>query len=179
MQRYQKDDGRLFRLRSLNRVFLTRARAGCEHSASLKSVNTHNKHGGSIRSHNRYLKKCVKKQLNSFYVMESWVSSNCTSNIYRPSTPEKEVNRKEDTVGKIAKRRQIVTDSKVYASWIQILARFYSITWFFATKEIGIFRVRFIAFPWVEFPKICWTVKHICALLVLVDRKKFIRPNLR
>ena len=60
--------------------------------------------------------------------MESWVSSNCNSNIYRPSTPEKEVNRKEDTVGKIAKRRQIVTDSKVYASWIQILARFYSIT---------------------------------------------------
>ena len=54
---------------------------------------------------------------------------------------------------------------------IQILARFYSITWCFTTKKIGISRARFIAFPSVEFPMICWTVKHICALLVPVDNK--------
>ena len=86
------------------------------------------KNGGSTRSHNRYLKNCVKKQLKSFYVMESRVSSNCNRNIYRHFTPEEEVNRKEDTLGKIAKGRQIATDSNVYASQIQILARFYSIT---------------------------------------------------
>ena len=34
-----------------------------------------------------------------------------------------------------------------------------------------IFRVRFIAFPWVEFPQICCTVKHISAFLVPVDKK--------
>ena len=45
--------------------------------------------------------------------MESRVSSNCTRNINRPSPPEKEVNRKENTVGKIAKK---ATDSKVHAS---------------------------------------------------------------
>ena len=86
------------------------------------------KNGGSTRSHNRYLKNCVKKQLKSFYVMESRVSSNCNRNIYGHSTPEEEVNRKEDTLGKIAKGRQIATNSNVYASQIQILARFYSIT---------------------------------------------------
>ena len=75
----------------------------------------HNKHGGSIRSHNCYLKRCVKKHFSSFHVMESRASSNCTRNIYRPSTAEKEVNRKENTVGKTATRRQIATDSKVYA----------------------------------------------------------------
>ena len=42
--------------------------------------------------------------------MESRVSGNCTRNIHRPSAPEKEVNRKENTVGKIANR----TASKVY-----------------------------------------------------------------
>ena len=47
--------------------------------------------------------------------MESKVFSNCSCDIHRPSTPEKEVNRKENTVGKIAKRRLIATDSKVYA----------------------------------------------------------------
>ena len=47
--------------------------------------------------------------------MESRVSSNCTRNIHGPSAPEKEVNRKEDTPGKIAKRRQIATDFKIYA----------------------------------------------------------------
>ena len=34
--------------------------------------------------------------------MESRVSNNCTRNIYKHSTPEKEVNRKENTVGKKA-----------------------------------------------------------------------------
>lgn len=47
--------------------------------------------------------------------MECGVSSNCACKIHRLSTLEKEVNRKENTVGKIAKRRQIATDSKVYA----------------------------------------------------------------
>ena len=54
---------------------------------------------------------------------------------------------------------------------IQILARFYSITWCFTTKKIGISREKFIAFLSVEFPMICWIIKHICALLVLVDKK--------
>ena len=63
-----------------------------------------NKHGGSIRSHDCYLNySCAKNN----YVMESWVSSNCTRNIHGPCTPEKEVNRKENTMGKIAKRQQI------------------------------------------------------------------------
>ena len=130
-----------------------------------------NKHSNSIRSHGCYLKRRVKNSLTqySFNVLESQVSSNCTRNTHRPSTPEKEVNRKENTVGKIAKRRLIATDS----NQMQILAKFYSITHYFATKKIEIFRARFIAFPWVEFPKICWT------FLVPVDKKKFIRPNLR
>ena len=84
--------------------------------------------------------------------MESWVSSNCTRNIYRPSTPEKEVNRKENTLGKKLptgdRSRHI---RKFRHAQIQILAKFYSITCCFATKKIGIFRARFIAFPLVEF----------------------------
>ena len=83
--------------------------------------------------------------------MESWVSSNCTRNIFRPSTPEKEVNREENTVGKITNRRQIATDSKVYAcsdtDFGEVL--FYYVL--FCDKKIGIFRARFIAFPLVEF----------------------------
>ena len=95
----------LMSLRRLHRVF-GRARSGCEHNASFKSVNMQNKHGGSIRSHDSYLKRYVKNSLTqrSFYVTKSWVSSNCTRNIHRPSTPEKEVNWKENTAGKIAKR---------------------------------------------------------------------------
>ena len=45
--------------------------------------------------------------MHFFYVMESRVSSNCTRNIHRPCPPEKEINRKGTTVGKIAKRRPI------------------------------------------------------------------------
>ena len=47
-----------------------------------------------------------------------------------------------------------VLNSKVYACSDHILANFSSITQCFATKKIGIFRVKFIAFPSVEFPKI-------------------------
>ena len=57
--------------------------------------------------------------------MESRVASNCTPNIHRPSSPEKEVNRKVNTVGKITKRRQI---RKFNHAQIQILAKCYSIT---------------------------------------------------
>ena len=46
--------------------------------------------------------------------MKSSVSSNCTHNIHRPSMPNKEVNQKEKTVGKIAKRPQIATDLIMY-----------------------------------------------------------------
>ena len=98
-------------LRRLHSVF-DRARSGCEHNASFKSVNMQNKHGGSIRSHDSHLKRYVKNSLTqpSFYVMESRVSSNCTRNIHRPSAPEKEVNWKENTAGKIAKMLR-------YRSW--------------------------------------------------------------
>ena len=47
---------------------------------------------------------------------------------------------------------------------IPILANFHSITQYFATKKIGIFQVKFVTFPSVKFPKICWTIKHICVL---------------
>ena len=70
-----------------------------------------NKHGGSIRSHDCYLKRCVKNSLTQYsflYVMESRVSSNCTRNIHWPPTAEKEVNRKGNTLWKIAKRRQSI-----------------------------------------------------------------------
>ena len=45
-------------------------RSGYEYSASFPSVNMQNKHGGSIRSPDCYLKKCVKNSLTqySFYV---------------------------------------------------------------------------------------------------------------
>ena len=93
--------------------FLDCVRSGCEQSASFKSVNMavdmKNKYGGSIRSHDFYLKWCIKNSSTqySFYVMESGVSRNCFRNIHRPSTLEKEVNRKGNTVGKIARRRKI------------------------------------------------------------------------
>ena len=50
---------------------------------------------------------------HSFHVMESKVSRNCTGNIHRPSTPEKEVNRKKNTVGKIAKRGSYLVEGTV------------------------------------------------------------------
>ena len=65
--------------------FFDRVESGCEHSASL-NVST-----------------CIPNMaarydtINSFYVMESRVSSNCTRNISKPFVPEKEVNRKQNT----------------------------------------------------------------------------------
>ena len=65
--------------------FFDRVESGCEHSASL-NVPT-----------------CITNMaarydtINSFYVMESRVSSNCTRNISKPFVPEKEVNRKQNT----------------------------------------------------------------------------------
>ena len=52
------------------------------------------------------------------FVMESRVSSNCTCNIHRLSS-EKEVNWKENTVGKIARRRQIQksTHDQILIEW--------------------------------------------------------------
>ena len=69
------------------------------------SVNMQNKYGMQTK-HGR---RCVKNNLTqySIYILESRVSSKYNRNIHRPSTPEKEVNQKENTVGKIAKRRQI------------------------------------------------------------------------
>ena len=98
--------------------------------------------------------QCSKVCLNlltqySFYVMESMCSSNYTCNIHRPSTREKEVSQTVNTMGKIAKRRQL---RKCTHAQIQILANFYSITQYFATKKIRIFRAIFIAFPPVEYP---------------------------
>ena len=99
-----------------------------------------------------FIRKGVLKQLNtiSFYVMESRASSYCTRNIHRPFTPEKEVNRK-DTVGKIAKRRQIRKSTRAQ---IPILAKLLVHYVVFCGKENRDFRVRFIAFPSVEFLRI-------------------------
>ena len=83
--------------------------------------------------------------------MESWVSSNCTRNIYRPSSLKKKSTEKKTPWEKLPtgdRSRQI---RKFTHAQIQILAKFYSITYCFATKKIGIFRARFIAFPLVEF----------------------------
>ena len=81
--------------------------------------------------------------------METKVSRNCTLNIHRSSTPGKEANQKENTAGKIAKRRQIRK---------------------FTHAQIQIFRARFIASPSVEFPKICWTVNIFVPFQVFVDK---------
>ena len=93
--------------------FFDRARFGCEHSKSFLVA----RYDRTI-----FIRKGVLKQLNtiSFYVMESRASSYCTRNIHRPFTPEKEVNRKENTVGKIAKRRQIRKSTRAQ---IPILAK--------------------------------------------------------
>ena len=81
--------------------FLDLVRSGCEQSASFKSVNMavdmKNKYGGSIRSHDCYLKWCIKNSSTQYSFR----------NIHRPSTLEKEVNRKGNTVGKIDRRREI------------------------------------------------------------------------
>ena len=66
-----------------------------------------NKQVGSVQSQDCYLKRRVKNSLTQYSVMEYRVSSNHTHNILRPSTPEKKVSQKVNTVGKIAKRQQI------------------------------------------------------------------------
>ena len=140
--------------------YFDRARSRCKHSASFKTVNMQNKHGSSIRSCDCYLKRCVKKTVRRSTVFMWW-------NLGFPMIAllifigllrlKKEVSRKENTVEKIAKRRQI--RKSPYAQ-TPISAKFHSITYCFAAKKIGIFRVRLIAFPIIEFPKLCWTVKH-------------------
>ena len=69
-------------------MIFDRARSWCEHNMNKNSVNLLNKHGGSIRLHDCYLKRHLKNILTlySFYVMESRVCSNCTRNIHRPSS---------------------------------------------------------------------------------------------
>ena len=114
-------------------------------------------YGGTKRSHDCYLERCVKNSLTqySFYVMESRVSSDCTHNIHRPSTPEKEVNRKENTVGKNCQK---ATDSKVNTCSDIDLGQVLFHYVIFCDKEIRIFPARCIAFPSVEFHRICWTL---------------------
>ena len=103
-----------------------------------------------LSNHDQCSKVCLNSLTQySFYVMESMCSSNYTCNIHRPSTREKEVSQTVNTMGKIAKRRQL---RKCTHAQIQILANFYSITQYFATKKIRIFRAIFIAFPPVEYP---------------------------
>ena len=146
-------------------TFFDRVRSGCEHSASLISVNLQTNVAARYDRTVVIWKGVLKTVSHNtvFYLMESRVSNKCTRNIYRPFTPEKEVNRKENTLGKIAKRRQTATDSKVYAyvdiELGEVLFRFV----IFCDKENRNL-ARFIAFPSAEFPKIYWTVKHIYAL---------------
>ena len=87
--------------------FFEGAKCGCEHSARCKSVNMQNRHGCSI-----VIWKGVLKQSDTIQFLCEWIliSSKCTRNIHWPSTPETEVNRKDNNVRKISKRRQ-----KVYA----------------------------------------------------------------
>ena len=47
--------------------------------------------------------------------------------IHRPSAPEKEVNQKENTLGKIAKRRQMMQQILKF-TYTQIMVKFYSTT---------------------------------------------------
>ena len=46
--------------------FFDRARSGYEHSVSFKIVNMQNKHGGSRRSHDCYLKRSLKNSLAQY-----------------------------------------------------------------------------------------------------------------
>ena len=84
-----------------------------------------------MQSHDCHLKWFVKNSLirYSFDVMESRICSNCTRYVHRPSTPGKEVNGTENTVRKIAKRRQIPRHIRKFTlAQILILVKFYSIT---------------------------------------------------
>ena len=54
----------------------------------------------AARYNRTIVKRCVKNSWTKyiFYVMESWVSSDYTRNIHKPSMLKKEVNRKENTL---------------------------------------------------------------------------------
>ena len=115
-----------FLLGRLQRVFLTARDLSTNITRSLKVSTCKTNMAARYDS---TIERCVKNSLTqySFYVMESRVSSNCTRNVHRLSTPEKEVNRKENTVGKISQisGRQI---RKSALAQIPIVAKFYSIT---------------------------------------------------
>ena len=90
-------------------------RSGCEHSGSLKSVYMRNKHGGSIRFHDCYLKRCVKSSLQHNTVFLWW-------NLRFPATaPVIFIGllrlKKRSTEKKTPRERRLpkATDSKGYA----------------------------------------------------------------
>ena len=59
----------------------------------------------------------------------------------------------------------MIHDSQVYTCSDTNLGKFlFHYIYCFVTKKIWIFQVKFIIFPSVEFPKICWTIEHICVL---------------
>ena len=95
--------------------------------------------------------------------MESWFSSNCTRNIHRPSKPEKEVNRKENTLGNIAKKAKVYSCSDIDLG--EVLFHYVM----FCDKEIAIFRVRFIAFLQWNFLRFVGPLKICVPFLVPVD----------
>ena len=92
-----------FQLKEALYCFFDRARSRCEHSASFKNVNMQTNMTARCNRPG-VMNNLVKHNTKSFYVVESRAYSHCKRNIVRPSTPEKEANRKENTVGKIAKR---------------------------------------------------------------------------
>ena len=152
-----------FQLKEALYCFFDRARSGCEHSASFKNVNMQTNMTARCNRPG-VMNNLVKHNTKSFYVVESRAYSHWKRNIFRPSTPEKEANRKENTVGKIAKRWQIATDWKVYACLDIDLGEVLFHYAVFCDKENRDLSNNVIAFRSVEFPKFFWTVKHICAL---------------
>ena len=81
---------------------------------------------------------------------------------------EKKTPRERLLKGDRSRQIRKFTHAQIY-----ILAKFYSITLCFATKKTEIFRAWFLTFPSVKFPKIFWTVKHICVVPSRpVDKKK-------
>ena len=152
-----------FQLKEALYCFFDRARSGCEHSASFKNVNMQTNMTARCNRPG-VMNNLVKHNTKSFYVVESRAYSHWKRNIVRPSTPEKEANRKENTVGKIAKRWQIATDWKVYVCLDIDLGEVLFHYAVFCDKENRDFSNNVIAFRSVEFPKFFWTVKHICAL---------------
>ena len=65
----------------------------------------------------------------------------------------------------------IVVVGKSLHAQILNLAKFYSITYCFVTKKIGIFRVRFISFPLVKFQRFAGPLNIFVSLLVPVNKK--------